>query len=439
MAVFFTSVYKKYYDNLVNSKRIVLDATALQEKLLKLTESTRDLLEMMKYSTWNEQGVLELKEYAIPTILMTGVSLEKEEAEKLKLVATKSIEELLPLLEELKKMDEEYETLKNMRDENKDPSKIANLEVLIKNKIKEIERKIIEIKNIDVGTNPPIYTPPITTGGSRSEVPNLIDTIFVKQVETPFDRRQIKEDPPVQTPKVRGVQGGTGKQNIRARGPNLASIPILTRPGITHDGKPPIIEEVVVSSGEVDQNLATNPRLIRKSVHGSNFFVVKTAYDVSKYASEAYRAGIRQNSDTKRYGDLCLAFSYVHAANLYTGQGGDNAESAYRWKYAGKFTDFFNDDKKATMAKIYEQVTQGKPVIVQVNGNKSGTSRHFVTVVGFKDTVKGPDSLREEDLLIMDSWDAQIERMDTPQSRFMTTGAQTRKKYSGFYLRVLKG
>ena len=80
----------------------------------------------------------------------------------------------------------------------------------------------------------------------------------------------------------------------------------------------------------------------------------------------------------------------------------------------------------------------GRPVVLQVNGNKAGTSRHFVTVVGFKDVITDPTKLTEKDLLIIDSWDGKIERMDTSTSRFMTSGADCHKDYSGYRLRVLK-
>ena len=75
---------------------------------------------------------------------------------------------------------------------------------------------------------------------------------------------------------------------------------------------------------------------------------------------------------------------------------------------------------------------------MQVNGNTQGTSRHFVTVVGVKSDVKSAQDVKESDLLILDSWDCNLERMDTDSSRFMTTGSQTHKSYSGYYLRLLK-
>ena len=75
--------------------------------------------------------------------------------------------------------------------------------------------------------------------------------------------------------------------------------------------------------------------------------------------------------------------------------------------------------------------------IVPNSGIYSSNNGHYVTVVGVKDGVNS-SNIQESDLLILDSWDCNLERMDTSTSRFMTTGAQTHKSYSGYYLRVLK-
>ena len=123
---------------------------------------------------------------------------------------------------------------------------------------------------------------------------------------------------------------------------------------------------------------------------------------------------------------------------MYNGTTTDTAESAYNWKHAGEFTDYYNDSKQETLEKIYDEIKDGKPVIMQVNGNTSGTSRHFVTVVGIKNDVKSAQDVKESDLLVLDSWEGKLETMDSSTSRFMTTGKETNKSYSGYYLRVLE-
>ena len=166
--------------------------------------------------------------------------------------------------------------------------------------------------------------------------------------------------------------------------------------------------------------------------------VATTKISIADYEKVVSSKKISQNSDTSKYSDYCLAFSYVHAYDLYNGVTSDTAADAGNYRHAGAFTSFYSDSKADTLQKIYSEIVQGRPVVMQVNGNKAGTSRHFVTVVGFRNSITDPTNLTEKDLLIMDSWDGKVERMDQDTSRFMTTGKQTGKDYTGYYLRLLK-
>ena len=171
---------------------------------------------------------------------------------------------------------------------------------------------------------------------------------------------------------------------------------------------------------------------------GDDWTVVTTAVSVPDYEKVVASKKISQNSDTDKYGGACLAFSYVHAYDLYNGVTSDTAVDAGNYKHASSFETFRSDNKSDVLNKIYSEIVQGRPVVMQVNGNKAGTSRHFVTVVGFRNSISDPAQLTEKDLLIMDSWDGKVERMDQETSRFMTTGKQTGKDYTGYYLRTLK-
>lgn len=439
MGTFFTNEYKKYYDSLINAKSIVDSANALQEKADNLFESTERLIKMLENSNWDEQGIMHIKEVIMPSIKYDIATLNKEDILRLKIAAIKSINELLPLLEELKTLDEQYESARAVKKEDRDESLVANLHQKAKAKVKEVDAKILEIKELDLGnkSNGRNYNNVNVSGGKNPELPNLINVIFDNKDNNAGNfPGTISKLPSIIIPPstTGGICLGPDCAGTISSSSSGSYRPSIDNSTIT----PPTIDSVVpIDIKTLDPNLATNPNLVRKGFGGINYYVVKTKFDVGSYADLAYRVGIRQNFNRKKYGGACLAFSYVHAYNLYSGYGGDNAEIASKYKYAGRFRDFFNDSKKETLLKIYQEITNGRPVVMQVNGNAAGTSRHFVTVVGFKDTVQGPDSLTDKDLLIMDSWDAKIERMDTSGSRFMTTGAQTRKKYSGYYLRVL--
>lgn len=171
---------------------------------------------------------------------------------------------------------------------------------------------------------------------------------------------------------------------------------------------------------------------------GENYIVANTKLSAKDYASLVSKNKICETKDIDNYSGKCLSFAYTHAADLYKGYTKDTAKDASGYKYAGEFYDYIDNDKQKTLSKVYEQINQGKPVVMQVNGNKEGTSRHFVTVLGYKSSVTSGATIKEEDLLIMDSYDGNVERMDQKSSRFLITGAACNKKYSGYYLRLLK-
>lgn len=169
------------------------------------------------------------------------------------------------------------------------------------------------------------------------------------------------------------------------------------------------------------------------------YVVVQTKASVEDYARFVASNGISQDANTEEWGDACLSFSYAHAYALFSGYMDGNGYNAAGYKYASYFTSYDNDDKSDVLQKIYNEVSNGRPCVIQVNGNKQGTSRHYVTVVGYRKNIKSGRQLTEEDLLIMDSWDGKIERMDTEKSRFMVTGAACHKSYSGYQMYYLKG
>lgn len=175
------------------------------------------------------------------------------------------------------------------------------------------------------------------------------------------------------------------------------------------------------------------------NVLGGDFTVVNTQIPVVDYVNSLKRRRVSQNADTSKYGDKCLGFAYTHGWGLYSNNTSYTADQGANYAGAGNFTTYINDSKQDVLSKVFNEVVNGRPVILQVNGNKQGTSRHFVTVVGFKSSVTNANSITEQDLLIIDSWDANLERMDTEGSRFMTSGADCHKDYSGYRIQYLKG
>ncbi len=166
-----------------------------------------------------------------------------------------------------------------------------------------------------------------------------------------------------------------------------------------------------------------------------SWVIPNTNGNLRDYLNYIQGNGVFQASNQAVYYDSCLAFAETYGADLMNNTK-TGADAAHHYAGANYFKDAFYDSKEACLTEVFNQINSGNPVVIQVNGNSQGTCRHFVTVVGYKAGITSASQLTEKDLLIVDSWDGQLERMDTSSSRFLTTGAACHKNYSGYYLRV---
>ncbi len=174
------------------------------------------------------------------------------------------------------------------------------------------------------------------------------------------------------------------------------------------------------------------------SLLDGSYSVIQPAISVSEYLKIVSNNKISQNNDSDIYGGYCLAFAYIHAYSLFSGDTSKRAPDAIDYVFASKFKGFEHDDKSEVLKNVYNELSNGRPCLIQVNGNKSGTSRHYVTVVGYKSSVKNANDLTEDDLLIIDSWDGKLEGVGSNGARFMVTGAACKKKYSGYQMYYLR-
>ena len=427
MSKYFTSVYKNYLDKIESNKDIETNCNALNDKIALLDTAFNNYVKNIENSSWTEKCKDQVLQSYIPTIRNSSTVLKNGVLNNLSTVVKLIKTDLYEMLVELKEKDEEYceyqEKLNleemNSSDSSYSKGKLEAMDKLLTSLVKNVDSKIIEIKSynsIDTSVSGDYsYYSDIDLSLTADELIKLYKDTHIDDSD---DSILGKLKAQVEENKIKKL---------------FSSSNLKTGSGNSEED----LSTMTIEYGSQSSGLE-NGNCVDLSLLGCDWKVVNTALSVSEYATDAYNRGIRQNSNAERYGDLCLAFSYVHASNLYNGSTGDNAESAYNWNHAGEFTDYFNDNKQETLNVIYDQISEGKPVVMQVNGNKAGTSRHFVTVVGIKSDVTSAENLTEDDLLILDSWDCNLERMDTETSRFMTTGSQTNKSYSGYYLRLLK-
>ena len=447
MSQYYTDTFRNYYDKLTASP---ISSSSLKDHAAELEENTKKLVSYIEGTTWKETGKDQVINNIIPKLTGKINVYISNINNNLIPAADKAQKELYPLLTELNTKEDELESLEQELefdatngidnssilpiynktvDDMKDLSarvKIVLEEINDLNAMKNLDGSSIvgEITNKEVVKENTQESTPVADGYTPTTA--TVEEVYVPNV-------------PITDTSAGNIENV--KKRIRSRKKSLFDRDIvedflrikrrLDNQKQVTGGLDPIPIE-----GKLD--ITGNNNVTTWNTLGNNWVITNTQFSVSEYADYAYSKGIRQDSNSGRYGDLCLAFSYVHASNLKSGSKGDNAESAVNWAHAGEFKDYFSDNKQTTLATVYDEILKGNPVIMQVNGNSEGTHRHFVTVVGFKDSVTSAETIKESDLLILDSWDGKLETMDTDYSRFMTTGAQTGKTYSGYYLRLFR-
>ena len=116
---------------------------------------------------------------------------------------------------------------------------------------------------------------------------------------------------------------------------------------------------------------------------------------------------IAQKVDQGNCGDSCLSFALYYAAYMQYGNlSGMNQYDAcnYNYSHLASFTSKAHATKKDALTTVYNEINNGKVLVLQVTGTPARNSRHFYTIVGYKRNKYHPEELTEEDLLGIDSW-----------------------------------
>jgi hypothetical protein len=427
MSEYYNEKYKNYYNKLSSSKGNAKVKYISEESVNKL----KTLKGQISSSNWEELAVTSLTDGVITNIENNTRVLDSNISNSLVKAKELSYNDLLPKLQKLKDKDDEYEKFLKIYNS----ASTSEKRTLDTDKAK-YEKDLSNYKN-DVDAS--ILTIRKLNGGVKSTASSHRPVYMINKKRIMYEKDEDGKLVEVET-SASGVKSGLTDKASKS-GSAKKSVDTKTKTTSqtkTTDKSTPSRMIATAKDSQTATKTSTASKTKSYKALGANWKVVDTKYDVSEYAKVVAKNKICQTNDTSKYSDYCLAFSYVHASNLKSGNV-NTAKDAGNYMHAGEFKTYITDNKSTLMSKIYEEVNKGNPVILQVNGNSKGTARHFVTVVGYKDTVTSASSLSEKDLLILDSWDGCLERMDTKTSRFLTTGKQCGKKdYSGYRLQVVK-
>ena len=149
-----------------------------------------------------------------------------------------------------------------------------------------------------------------------------------------------------------------------------------------------------------------NPNIKYYVYNNTEYVIPNTRNDLTVFENRVCNK-LAQNSDVGNCGSACLSFALYYAAYLQRGDLSKmNLYNACHYNYGGVagFTTLSNKTKRDALNYIYDEINRGKVMSLQVTGTLARSSRHFVTVVGYKRSVYKREYLQEEDLLVIDSW-----------------------------------
>lgn len=145
---------------------------------------------------------------------------------------------------------------------------------------------------------------------------------------------------------------------------------------------------------------------------GSEYVVANTKNDIDTFVKKV-RNKISQSADTANCGSACLSFALYHGQYLqYDNLDKMNLYDACHYNYRIRYNTIYSTNKQEILNLVYNEIINGRIIILQVNGTSARNSRHFVTVVGYRRNVYSASELKEEDLLIIDAWGGNLRTMD---------------------------
>lgn len=152
------------------------------------------------------------------------------------------------------------------------------------------------------------------------------------------------------------------------------------------------------------------PNLRTVKVFGTNFEVVGLGADPIAFA-RLTDGKICQIVGDQTFPDYCMSFAYYYAGCIIKNKTDLVLKDGLKYLTNGAKvrTEQFSTEQ-GVLRRLYNLLNTGMPQVLMVKATHN--SRHFVTVVGYKSSVKDGNTIRATDLLIIDSHDGKLESMD---------------------------
>lgn len=355
MGKFFVDPYLKYYEKLKGASNIATEASSIASSVSTISGIVSSLSSMISNSGWKELGIEVLANSTIPGIISNVGIFHNNIDGVLKVAASQAINSLYPEAEKLKTEDEKYETT---------TTSLNNL--------------VVPVQNDDEGHETAAY------GEYLKEKARLEKE--QKDLEESCKKLQQSCD--------------TIASAIKAL-----------------DGSIVDLKEVSFTDNSGDTTITRidgigNGTMYKISYAGREFYVANTKLDLFEYEAYLQKYNIRQNAGFKD--SECDSLSKQIAVDLM--RGTMTRKANYASSSSAPATRIKNkvlsQDPDDILKYVYEEVSNGRPVVIQVTQKRSNEGlRHFVTVVGFDSSVQSYKDLTPDNILVLDCVDAKVQTL----------------------------
>ena len=158
-----------------------------------------------------------------------------------------------------------------------------------------------------------------------------------------------------------------------------------------------------------------NPNIKYYNVFNDEYVIPNTKNDLKIFVDRVHHQ-ISQSADPENCGSACLSFSLYHAYYLqYGNMNAMNMNDACTYRYPIRYDIIYSKTKEPLLKMIYDEIFAGRVVVLQIDAKDSdgsGYHRHFGLVVGYRRSVYNRDSLKDTDLIFIDSWSGALRSLD---------------------------
>lgn len=389
MATYFIDKYKRYHDILDANNSMLTLAEGIESELETSYEELKNLSSNISTSNWNELGKNELSSNYMET-LNNQIMILINSVKTLKDVLNIAMSETLIKLKTLKEKDEELDKVNEEIRRLGSSPKQYNVFGSVTREYQEYINKLNSLNSLKNSLDESL----------RSLVVEIDNSI--KKIEA-FKVEKIEVKVAVKVPENNPKTDDNSKyvKNKQSQNYLLSNSMFVGRNG--------------------------------RMLNYGEYSVVDTPFSVVNFFNYIQKNRVYQDGSDAQNSCFSVAHMYGKSLMLNTTYRGALSQQLHSSAADVLYKDrrLNEPNKQVALAAIYDELMAGRPVSIDVKRKKPG-GRHVVTVIGFKTNVKSAAELRSEDLLILDTWDGQIERMDTVNSRVMAAGAEVSQSYKGY-------